>query len=78
MSRVRRMVVDAALLFKAELARLVQGGGIRIQAIPPTSARTQQVLKQTKLDQFLNLKIDIAPDRDDVVRWRVAEGPRRG
>lgn len=76
MSRVRRMVVDAALLFKAELSRLVQRGAVRIRAIPPQSARTQQVLKQTKLDQLLNLKIDVAPDRDDVVRWRIAEGPR--
>ena len=32
MSRVRRMVVDAALLFKAELSRLVQVGAIRIKA----------------------------------------------
>lgn len=76
MSSVRRMVVDAALLFKAELSRLVQVGAIRIKAIPPKSTRIQQVLKQTKLDQILNLKIDVTPDRDDVVRWRIAEGPR--
>ena len=76
MSRVRRMVVDAALLFKAELSRLVQVKGLRIKAIPPTSERTQQVLKQTGIDRLLNLSIELELNREDVVHWRIAEGPR--
>jgi hypothetical protein len=76
MSGVRRMIVDAALLFKAELSRLIQLRGIRLNAIAPTSQRTQQVLKQTGIDKLLNLKIDVEPSREDVIHWRIAEGPR--
>lgn len=76
MSSVRRMIVDAALLFKAELSRLVQLRGVRIKAIAPTSHRTQQVLKQTGLDRLLNLNIELALSREDVIHWRIAEGPR--
>ena len=76
MSGVRRMIVDAALLFKAELSRLVQLHGVQINAIPPQSPRTQQVLKQTGLDILLNLRIDVEPSLEDVIHWRIAEGPR--
>lgn len=76
MSGVRRMVVDAALLFKAELSRLTQLRGIQIVAIPPVSLRTQQVLKQTGIDRLLNLSIELEPNREDVIHWRIAEGPR--
>lgn len=76
MSRVRRMVVDAALLFKAELSRLIQIKGLRIRSIPPRSERTQQVLKQTGIDKMLNLKFDVPLSREDVVHWRIAEGPK--
>lgn len=78
MSGVRRMIVDAALLFKAELSRLVELRGIRIEAIEPASHRTQQVLKQTGIDRLLNLKIELEPSREDVIHWRIAEGPRAG
>lgn len=78
MSGVRRMVVDAALLFKAELSRLTQLRGIRIEAIAPVSHRTQQVLKQTGIDRHLNLSIELEPSREDVIHWRIAEGPRAG
>ncbi len=78
MSGVRRMIVDAALLFKAELSRLTELHGIRIEAIAPTSHRTQQVLKQTGIDQLLNLHIELEPVREDVIHWRIAEGPRAG
>lgn len=77
MSSVRHMVADAALLFKAELSRLVQSGGVSIEAIPPDSPRIQQVLKQTEIHSLLNLKIELSPDREDVVHWRVAEGHRQ-
>ena len=76
MSDVRRMVSDATLLFKAELSRLVQIRGTTLTAIAPKSARTQQVLKQTGIDKLLNLTIGMAPDREDVVHWRIAEGHR--
>lgn len=76
MSGVKRMVVDAALLFKAELSSLAQVRGVRITAIPPLSQRTQQVLKQTGIDQLLSLNIDMQPSREDVIHWRIAEGPR--
>ena len=75
MTGVRRMVVDATLLFKAELSRVAQARGVTISAIPPRSVRTQQVLKQTGIDKLLNLKIEVLPDREDVVHWRIAEGP---
>ena len=78
MRGVRRMIVDAALLFKAELSRLVQLRSIRIDAIAPTSHRTQQVLKQTGIDRLLNLSITLEPSREDVIHWRIAEGPRTG
>lgn len=76
MSGVKLMVADAALLFKAELSRLIQVKKVRVTAVPPTSERTMQVLKQTGMDRLLNLKIDSEPDREDVVHWRIAEGPR--
>ncbi len=78
MSGVRRMIVDAALLFKAELSRLQQLRGVHIEAIAPMSHRTQEVLKQTGIDKLLNLKIEVAPMREDVIHWRIAEGPRTG
>ena len=78
MRGVRRMIVDAALLFKAELSRLVQLRGIWIDAIAPTSHRMQQVLKQTGIDRLLNLNIALEPSREDVIHWRIAEGPRTG
>jgi hypothetical protein len=78
MTSVRRMVVDAALLFKAELSRLTQVRGIRIKGIPPISLRTQQVLKQTGIDSLLNLEFQLLPNREDVIHWRIAEGPRTG
>ena len=76
MKDVHRMSVDATLLFKAELSRLIELHSIRFTAIAPTSSRAQQVLKQTGIDQLLNLKIDIEPSREDVIHWRIAEGPR--
>ena len=75
MTGVRRMAVDATLLFKAELSRTAQAKGVTITAIPPRSVRTQQVLKQTGIDKLLNLRIEVLPDREDVVHWRIAEGP---
>jgi hypothetical protein len=74
MSGVRRIVVDAALLFKAELSRLIEVKGTRITSMPPKSDRTKQVLKQTGMDRLLNLTISGDPDREDVVHWRIAEG----
>jgi len=74
MSNVRHMVVDAALLFKAELSRLTQSNSVFFDAIPPKSIRIQQVLKQTKVDRLLNLSLSVQPDREDVVHWKVAEG----
>lgn len=75
MSRVKRMFVDAALLFKAELSRLIETNNTQVVSIPPKSNRTKQVLKQTGMDRMLSLSIDGEPDREDVVHWRVAEGP---
>ena len=75
MSGVKRMVADAALLFKAELSRLIELNNVRVTAIAPIRDRTKQVLKQTGMDRLLNLKIDGEPDREDVVHWRIAEGP---
>ena len=75
-TNVTRMVVDAALLFKAELSRLITINNVKVTAIPPKSDRTKQVLKQTKIDKLLGLTIDSTPNREDVVHWRVAEGPR--
>ncbi len=77
MTAVRHMVADAALLFKAELSRLIQVGGVSVEAKPPVSVRIQQVLKQTGINKLLNLAIDLSPDREDVVHWHVAEGPRQ-
>lgn len=74
MSEVRRMVANAALLFKAELSRLVQLRQTHISAIAPKSLRTKQVLRQTGIDRLLNLNIEEEPDREDVVHWRIAEG----
>lgn len=74
MREVRRMVADAALLFKAELSRLVQLRQTQISANAPKSPRTQQVLKQTGIDRLLNLNIEGEPDREDVIHWRIAEG----
>lgn len=76
MSRVKRLVADAALLFKAELSRLIEVRKVQVTSIPPNSERSKQVLKQTGLDQLLNAKIDCAPNREDVVHWRIAQGPR--
>lgn len=76
MSKVKRMVADAALLFKAELSKLIEVKKVRITAIPPIRDRTKQVLKQTGIDRLLNLDIDGDPNREDVVHWRIAEGPR--
>lgn len=76
MSQVRRMVADAALLFKAELSTLVQMKGITLSAIAPRSERTQQVLKQTGINQLLNLQLEGPTNREDVVHWRIAEGSR--
>jgi hypothetical protein len=75
MSTVSYMVVDAALLFKAELSRLIQVRCVSVEAIPPNSERVQQVLKQTEIHKLLNLSIDLSPDREDVVHWHIAEGP---
>lgn len=76
MSDVNRMVADAALLFKAELSRLVERMNVRVVAKPPNSERARQVLKQTGIDELLAIRIEGRPDREDVVHWRVAEGPR--
>lgn len=76
MSGVKRMYADATLLFKAELSRLIEVKKTRITAIPPNLDRTNQVLKQTGIDSLLNIKIDGDPNREDVVHWRIAEGPR--
>lgn len=75
MTLVRRMVVDAALLFKAELSRALQTNSFRVSALAPRSQRTLQVLKQTGIDKLLNLTFDVPLDREDVVHWRIAEGP---
>jgi hypothetical protein len=75
MTGVRRLVVDAALLFKAELSRAIQTQKLIVSASPPRSTRAQQVLKQTGIDTLLNLKLEVSPDREDVVHWRIAEGP---
>lgn len=76
MRSVRHMIADAALLFKAELSRLIQVEGLNVQAISPVSKKIKQVLRHTGIDKLLNLNIDLQPDREDVVHWRIAEGPR--
>lgn len=76
LSSTRRMIADATLLFKAELSRLIQHGGVTVSAIAPRSTRIQQVIKQTGLDKLLALTITSQPHREDVVHWKVAEGPQ--
>ena len=34
------------------------------------------MLKQTGIDRLLNLKVEVEPNREDVIHWRIAEGPR--
>lgn len=75
MSAVRHMVVDAALLFKAELSRLLEVKCVGVETIPPNSERIQQVLKQTGIHKLLNIPIELSPNREDVVHWHIAEGP---
>lgn len=76
MTNVRMMVADAALLFKAELSRLVEDENLVITAKSPVRDKIKQVLKQTGISKLLNLFIEVSPNHNDVVHWRVAEGSR--
>lgn len=73
MSSVQRMVVNATLLFKAELSYLVQSG-ITVTGIPPRKERTDQVMAQTGLSALLGLPDCKKIDREDTVHWRHVSG----
>ena len=73
MSNVQRMVVNATLLFKAELSYLVQRG-VAVTGIPPRKERTNQVMTQTGIAALLGLPNCKKIDREDTVHWRHTSG----
>lgn len=72
MSKVSRMVSQATLLFKAEVAFL-KSKGVKVSAVLPDKGRTHQVLTQTGLTDMLGLPA-CKTDREDTVHWRHASG----
>ena len=75
MQQVALMVVDATLLFKAELHYLLERYRPKIRCIPPRKNRTMQVLQQTGIGDLLGCTYRVNTTRDDVVNWRHAHGP---
>lgn len=73
MSRVQRMIVNATLLFKAELAYLSKRG-TKISGVMPRKPRTYQVLTQTGITKLMGLPDCTSIDREDTVHWRYAGG----
>ena len=73
MSRVARLIVNAALLFKAELCYL-NARGVQLSGKPATKTRTQQVLTQTGIAELLGIPRAKAVDREDTLHWRYASG----
>jgi len=73
MSRVGRLIVNAALLFKAELCYL-SARGVKLSGKPATKARSQQVLTQTGIAELLSIPLAKAVDREDTLHWRHASG----
>lgn len=73
MTRVQRMVVNATLLFKAELSYQIQRG-VTITGIEPRKERTYQVMTQTGLTELLGLPGCKKVDREDTVHWRHVSG----
>lgn len=73
LTNVNRLIVTAALLFKAEVSHLISKG-VRVTAIPPKKQRTQQVLTQTGIAELLGLQKCEVIDREDTVHWRHASG----
>lgn len=73
MTYVGRLVVNATLLFKAEIAHL-SAKGVKISGKLPRKERTHQVLTQTGLTKLLNLPECTQVDREDTVHWRHASG----
>lgn len=73
MTGVQRMVVNATLLFKAELTYLVQRG-VSVTGVQSRKERTDQVMTQTGLSALLGLPTCERVDREDTVHWRHVSG----
>lgn len=73
LTSVGRMVVDAVVVFKAELCYL-KDRGVSLRAMQPKKVRTQQVLTQTGISDLLGLPRVVQVDREDLIYWRVASG----
>lgn len=73
LSKVNRLIVNATLLFKAEVSHALHRG-VKITALPPKKPRSLQVLTQTGLTRLLNLRDCDQVDREDTVHWRHASG----
>jgi len=72
------MVSSGALLFKAELDRLILlfGQKTRFRCIPPKSNRIKQVLDQIGVFSTLKCKCEIHLTREDVIHWKTARGSK--
>lgn len=73
MTKVSRLVVNAALLFKAELCYL-KAKGVHLSGVAAIKARTRQVLTQTGIAELLGLPPAATVDREDIIHWRYASG----
>lgn len=76
-SRTKLMVSDGALLFYAEIMRLIDiypSAAKRIRATMPKENRVLETLIQIGLMKILCPSCTATPTRSDVVNWRAAHG----
>jgi len=75
-SATEKMSAEGALLFLAELRRLIWHvkGGVEVGCILPHNNKVAQVLKQIGVLDLLSVSSSIVPVDDDVINWRTAHG----
>lgn len=75
MRKVRHIVANAALIFKAEIDYISTSKKKSFQVIPPVSEKIRQVFTQTGIATMLgNPTLRSRPERDDVIHWHHARG----
>lgn len=77
-SSTEKMSAEGALLFLAELRRLLWHvkGAVEVSCILPHNNKVAQVLKQIGVLDLLGVSSKIVPVDDDVINWRAAHGRR--
>ena len=75
-SRTHRFIANGALLFYAELCRLIEygNGKISLRCKPPMNRMASEVLEQIGVYRLCNHESHGKPSSEEVIHWKVLQG----